>query len=47
MSSREQEQYKANPVLQGTVSVAEILRYLDEDRYLDEHEARQYLSLSE
>jgi excisionase family DNA binding protein len=33
--------------MRGTVSVAEILHYLAEDRYLGEGEARRYLSLSE
>lgn len=47
MSSGEHHQSSANPVTQGTVSVAEILHYLAEDRYLVEREARRYLSLSE
>ncbi len=33
--------------LRGTVSVAEILHYLDQDRYLTLAEATKYLSLSE
>ena len=46
---RENEHYESgtSPPLEGTVSVAEILSYLAEDRYLSEREARRYLSLSE
>jgi len=47
MSGSEQCKSKTGPIVQGTVSVAEILRHLAEDRYLAEREARQYLSLSE
>jgi excisionase family DNA binding protein len=36
-----------NPFPAVTVSVAEILGYLSDDRFLGEREARQYLSLSE
>jgi excisionase family DNA binding protein len=47
MSGRDHCQSSKNSVVQGMVSVAEILRYIAEDRYLAEREARQYLSLSE
>jgi excisionase family DNA binding protein len=47
MSSNEHYESGTSPPLQGTVSVAEILIYLAEDRYLSEREARHYLSLSE
>jgi excisionase family DNA binding protein len=47
MSSNEHYESGTSPPLQGTVSVAEILHYLAEDRYLSEAEALQYLSLSE
>ena len=47
MSGSEQCKSKTSPIVQGTVSVAEILHYVAGDRYLAEHDARRYLSLSE
>jgi len=38
---------KQEPVLDGTVSVREVLAYLETDRYLDLKEATEYLPLSE
>lgn len=47
MSDSDHNESGTSPPLRGTVSVAEILSYLAEDRYLDKHEACRHLSLSE
>ena len=46
---KENEHYESgtSPPVQGTVSVAEILHYLAEDRFMTQDEACKYLSLSE
>ncbi len=47
MSGGEHYQSGTNPVTQGTVSVAEVLHYIAEDRFITQEEACRYLSLSE
>jgi excisionase family DNA binding protein len=47
MSGGKHPQLAANTLVQGTVSVAEILHYLAEDRFMTQDEACKYLSLSE
>jgi excisionase family DNA binding protein len=47
MSGGEHQQNRTDPVAQGTVSVAEVLHYIAEDRFITLAEACRYLSLSE
>jgi excisionase family DNA binding protein len=46
MNDRDHYESGTSPPLQGTVSVAEILHYVADDRYLSLDEACRYLSLS-
>ena len=47
MSGKDHFESGTSPPVQGTVSVSEILHYLDQDRYLTQEDACSYLSLSE